>query len=272
MATQDMTQGGMYLVIPAPVAEDVHLRERSKLIYGRIVQLAASTGFCYASNQVLLAILSHEDPKTGETAVISERTLQNVLAELRKRGHIHMDTGPIPRSDGGPPKVGRRIFIGQKLADIPPSEEGEENCTPENFCTPGVKKSAPPLNSKNNTSETIPPLPPKGGRRSGRKKDKSVPAWNPERFEAFWEYYRDHARGEDRQGAVKAWDKLQPDDALIDTMARALQAQVRSEAWRDGIGIPYAKTWLNNARWKDKPKPPRDPEPPEEEGERFGWR
>lgn len=271
MASQDMTQGGMYLVIPAPVAEDVHLRERSKLIYGRIVQLAASTGFCYASNQALLAILSHEDPKTGETAVICERTLQSVLAELQKRGHIHMDTGPIPRSDGGPPKVGRRIFVGQKLADIPPSEEGEENCTHENFCTGEVKKSAPPLNSKNNTSETIPPLPPKEGRRTGRKRDKSVPAWNPERFEAFWKYYRDHARGEDRQGAVKAWDKLQPDDALIDTMARALQAQVRSEAWREGIGIPYAKTWLNNARWKDKPKPPHDPEPPEEEGRQYGW-
>ena len=51
----------------------------------------------------------------------------------------------------------------------------------------------------------------------------------------------------------------------------ALQAQVRSESWRDGVGIPYAKTWLNNARWKDTPKPPRDPEPPEEGGRQYGW-
>ena len=80
-----ITQGGMYLVIPASVAEDVRLRERSKLIYGRIVQLASSTGFCYASNQALLEILSHEDPKTGEVSVITERTLQSVLAELRDR-------------------------------------------------------------------------------------------------------------------------------------------------------------------------------------------
>ncbi len=120
--------------------------------------------------------------------------------------------------------------------------------------------------------ENIPPIPPKGGRREGRKKDKSVPAWNPERFEAFWEYYRTHARGEDRQGAVRAWDKLQPDDALIATMGKALQAQVRSESWREGVGIPYAATWLNNARWTDTPKAPHGPEPPEEEGERFGWR
>ena len=31
----DVTSGGMYLVIPASVAEDVRLRDRSKLIYGR---------------------------------------------------------------------------------------------------------------------------------------------------------------------------------------------------------------------------------------------
>ena len=54
-------------------------------------------------------------------------------------------------------------------------------------------------------------------------------------------------------------------------MGKALQAQVQSESWRQGIGIPYAKTWLNNARWKDTPKPSRAPEPPEEEGRRYGW-
>ena len=117
-----ITQGGMYLVIPASVAEDVRLRERSKLIYGRIVQLASSTGFCYASNQALLEILSHEDPKTGEVSVITERTLQSVLAELRDRGHIHMDEGPVPCSGGEGTVVRRRIFVGRKLADMPPPQ------------------------------------------------------------------------------------------------------------------------------------------------------
>lgn len=54
-------------------------------------------------------------------------------------------------------------------------------------------------------------------------------------------------------------------------MARALQAQVRSESWRDGVGIPYAKRWLKHARWTDTPKAARDPESPEEEGRRYGW-
>ena len=156
-----ITRGGMYLVIPASVAEDVRLREWSKLIYGRIVQLASSTGFCYASNQALLEILSHEDPKTGEVSVITERTLQNALAELRDRGHIHMDEGPVPRAGGEGTVVRRRIFVGRKLADMPPPQGGEENFTPENFCPPGVKKISPPLNSKNNTSKNIPPIVPR---------------------------------------------------------------------------------------------------------------
>ena len=41
-------------------------------------------------------------------------------------------------------------------------------------------------------------------------------------------------------------------------MGRALQAQVASKSWREGIGIPYAKRWLSNQRWKDSL--PRDPE------------
>lgn len=136
--------------------------------------------------------------------------------------------------------------------------------------TPAIRKNQKCNKDKHRTeNKTIPPIPPKGGRRGGSKKDKSVPSWNPERFEAFWEYYRTHARGEDRQGAVQAWDKLQPDDALIAVMGRALQAQVASKSWREGIGIPYAKRWLSNQRWKDSL--PRDPEAPEEEGRQYGW-
>ena len=107
-------------------------------------------------------------------------------------------------------------------------------------------------------------------RRSRQKK--SVPAHAPERFEQFWAAY---PGGGSRLRAVAAWDALAPDDALIDEMARALKRQMRSPQWREGIGIPHASTWLNNARWTDKlPEPPRardggttrwDPEPEEAE-------
>lgn len=245
---EDMTRGGMYLVIPASVAEDVHLRERSKLIYGRIVQLASSTGFCYASNQALLDILAHEDPRTGETAVISERTLQSILAELRDRGHIHMDTGPVPVSSGEEPVIRRRIFVGRKLADMPPPQGGEENCTPANFCTPGVKKISPPFNSKNNTSKNIPPVVPGG--------DEAALL-----FDRFWAAY---PRKTGKEPARRAWKKLSPDLRLCRVMAAALERQKQSPDWRreNGRYIPYPATWLNQRRWEDElPSGPGGGEP-----------
>ncbi len=125
---------------------------------------------------------------------------------------------------------------------------------------------------KEESKEDIPPLPPTGEKHVRAKQNKSVPAWKPERFEAFWAYYRTHARGEDRQGAVSEWDRLRPDDGLIADMGRALQAQVRSEDWQRGIGIPYAKRWLKNKRWQDQPKaPPPTGEEPGSWEERFGW-
>lgn len=107
-------------------------------------------------------------------------------------------------------------------------------------------------NKVQDNTQIVPPISPSEKAKSGQQKNaRSVPKWKPERFEKFWEYYRQNARSENRKGAVKAWDKLKPDDTLIETMGRALKKQVASPKWREGIGVPYASTWLNNARWED---------------------
>lgn len=85
------------------------------------------------------------------------------------------------------------------------------------------------------------------------------PKWKPERFAAFWKYYKDELhRGQSKRAAIRAWDKLKPDDALIDTIARALQRQLKTDEWQRGIGIPYASTYLNQRRWEDDIGPRRD--------------
>ena len=116
-----------------------------------------------------------------------------------------------------------------------------------------------------------PPISPQGGRRS-RRTHKETADWKPERFESFWAYYRTHVRNEDRQAAIRAWDKLRPDDALIARIGRALQIQIKSQAWIEGVGKPYASTYLNNARWEDVeglPSPP--PDQPSPSKEVYGW-
>ena len=78
-----------------------------------------------------------------------------------------------------------------------------------------------------------------------RRATKSAPDYRPDTFSRFWAAY---PRGEDKQGAIAAWDELKPDDATLQAMSRALVRQKASEEWRRGIGIPYAVRWLRRRR------------------------
>ena len=52
--------------------------------------------------------------------------------------------------------------------------------------------------------------------------------------------------------ARAAWNKIRPDRSTIEQMATALRRQKSSEQWKDGIGIPYASTWLNGRMWEEE--------------------
>lgn len=118
-------------------------------------------------------------------------------------------------------------------------------------------------NTKSKEITDKPPEAPRSGGRRSRRAQSSTPEWKPERFERFWNAY---PRGEAKQAAARAWDKLKADDDLLAVMGRALVRQMRSESWRDGVGIPYASTWLNQRRWEDEAREARAAVPAEPEG------
>ena len=89
-----------------------------------------------------------------------------------------------------------------------------------------------------------------------RRATKSAPDYRPDTFARFWAAY---PRGEDKQGAIAAWEELRPDDATLQAMSRALVRQKASEEWQRGIGIPYAVRWLRRRRWEDEIKAPAPP-------------
>lgn len=89
-----------------------------------------------------------------------------------------------------------------------------------------------------------------------RRATKSAPDYRPGTFARFWAAY---PRGEDKQGAIAAWDELKPDDETMLAMSRALVRQKASEEWQRGIGIPYAVRWLRRRRWEDEIKAPAPP-------------
>ena len=104
-----------------------------------------------------------------------------------------------------------------------------------------------------------PPKEPEGAppeKNRKRKRDYQARADTlPERFEDFWTFYRKHvppgSNAGSRQKAIRAWDKLEPDSKLVDEMMECLQAQVRTQRWRSGVGVPHASTWLNGHGWED---------------------
>ena len=120
-------------------------------------------------------------------------------------------------------------------------------------------ETAPPLPRvyQEETKEDTPCSPPEGDEPAPPKPKKSkreaqeAPAWKPEKFADFWQAY---PCGRSKQAAIRAWDKLRPDDALLHTMAVGLKRAMKREDWRRGIGIPHASTWLNDRRWEDEDK------------------
>ena len=144
-------------------------------------------------------------------------------------------------------------LTGKPLTENPttvgPAPELELN---QGFDIPPQDESVSPLR-ENKVENPNPPASPPGRTGPG-------PKWKPERFRAFWDFYRTNCRGESKQAAIRAWDRLRPDDGLLETIGKALRRQLRTEEWRRGIGIPYASTYLNQRRWEDAAGPLRDHE------------
>lgn len=163
-------------------------------------------------------------------------------------------------------------LYGETAPPICPNGQMQNPDRAQSFAQTGT---ALPCNNHVGTNMDTPYSPPKGDEPppSGKPKSKpkrerrakTVPDHCPERFEQFWAAY---PGGGSRQKASAAWDRLKPDDALIDQMARALKQQMRSRQWQEGIGIPHASTWLNQERWTDKlpQQPPEQHHPPD-----GGW-
>ena len=191
--------------------------------------------------------------------------VQTGINELIEAGYIvrrrqHADTGAF---------AGFEYII----HEVPPCTENPYTANPYT----GKPYTENPAQSSKDKLSTIPPIVPHEGEDSlslaaldsslgegadeakpkrKRRATKSAPDYRPDTFARFWAAY---PRGEDKQGAIAAWDELKPDDATLQAMSRALVRQKASEEWQRGIGIPYAVRWLRRRRWEDEIKVPAPP-------------
>ena len=199
---------------------------------------------------------------------VGKDSIRNILAELERVGYLireqaHKDNGTFGGNlyilqDMAPPLSGK-----PDNGEIPLSGNTDDGETRQR-----ENPSTGFPTQRNARNNNIPPKAPQEGLRKKRE-PKTTADWMPDRFEAFWSWYRTHVRPEDRQAAIRAWDKLQPDEKLIARIGRALEKQVASESWQAGIGKPYASTYLNGHRWEDvEDQPGPSPQP---ERRSYGW-
>ena len=94
-------------------------------------------------------------------------------------------------------------------------------------------------NTKEFITKDIPPISPKGEKGCS------------DLFNQFWTAYPKHIA---KQSAVKAFEKLKPDEKLLEAMLKAIEMQKESKQWEKdgGAFIPYPATWLNQRRWEDE--------------------
>ncbi len=90
-----------------------------------------------------------------------------------------------------------------------------------------------------------------------RNETKHKPSISPsngenDAFDTFWKMY---PKKVGKGAAEKAFKKYKPDDALLNTMLKAIEIQLQSEQWKKDCGqyIPNPATWLNQKRWEDEP-------------------
>ena len=141
----------LYSVIPARVRDDHSLRPNAKLLYGELSALAQAEGYCWAWNAHL-----------AETLGISKRTVEDLLKQLRDRGHIQLEVERDPDTNE---VIRRKIWIcGPPGASVPPENGGRVPVKmAERIIQVILNKNIPPI------------IPPRGKRRRGNASGQTSP-------------------------------------------------------------------------------------------------
>lgn len=246
---------GYWAVIPAVIRYDDQIPPNAKILYAEISSLIGAEGFCWATDDYFAKVFG-----------FAERTVRDLMAALKAAGYIRVE------EERGNHKVliRRRIYAGlnplagagpeavEPLADFRQRDAETGLPLAENFqpLAKTFQRQGSIHYKKTNT---------KDHRECPRTGPRLAPEILPERFEAFWKFYRGipgeggRPRNEKRAEAVKAWDRLAPDDALVDRIGFALKRQLQTDEWSHGIGIPMAATYLNQRRWEDAEDLPDEP-------------
>ena len=165
-------------------------------------------------------------------------SIRNGLKELEENGYlvrnrVRDESGKLTSAEwtvSDQPMLGKPM-LGNPMLENPMLENRTQYNTKEYNTKEFITKEF--------ITKDIPPISPKG------KTDCS------DLFNQFWTAYPKHIA---KQSAVKAFEKLKPDEKLLEAMLKAIEMQKESKQWEKdgGAFIPYPATWLNQRRWEDE--------------------
>ena len=245
-------RSGGYTVLPNGILRDTGLSLKTKGLFAIILSLPEDWDYSVAG--------------LATVAGCGRDAIRSALGEMEQAGYLIRT-----RSHGEGGKFSGVIYdirdMAAPLSENPTMEENAPLSGKPTSAEPTLEKPSTEnptqLNKELQSKDLINPHSPPPGDRPQRKKrrSKSTPTWQPERFEGFWRAY---PRDEDRAKAVEQWDKLPEDKtlvarygseaALLHDIAVGLKRHLDCEDWREGRGIPYAFRWLRDRRWTEKRK------------------
>lgn len=92
-----------------------------------------------------------------------------------------------------------------------------------------------------------------GDRPSGTRAGEQI--HNADGFQQFWE---DYPRKVGRLAAIREWNRIKPDEALVNQILATVNWQRETRSWVEGY-IPHPRTYLHQGRWLDEPDAPLAP-------------
>ena len=216
---------GKYTVLNNGIFRDENLSAKSLGILAKMLSLPDNWEF---SETGLCSIFK----KDGRSSIRSG------LKELEENGYlvrsrVRDESGKLTSAEW---TVSDKPMLGNPMLENPMLENPMlENRTQYNTKEYNTKEFI----TKEFITKDLPPISPKW------EKDCS------DLFNQFWTAYPKHIA---KQSAVKAFEKLKPDEKLLEAMLKAIEMQRESKQWEKdgGAFIPYPATWLNQRRWEDE--------------------
>jgi len=230
---------------PSPQVEDGYTK-----IANELLEAIAKFGFSSRQFSVLLAVMRKTygfNKKTDDIGLSQIVKLTGIeKSNVSKTVRLLADMRVLLRSQGA---FGHKLSINKHYSQWGVVISTTPDTVVKTTTPPVVKTTTPPVVKTTTTKDN--PSKDNLSKEKNLLRNRDCASAS---FDAFWAIW---PKKKDRKKALAAFVKINPDDALLQTILAAVAAQAATASWIDDGGeyIPHPTTWLNGARWEDEVKP-----------------